>query len=125
MNDEHGLQALGTTGAKFQGLETFAAPDEVTCVKLCSDEVTSLCPVTNQPDWYTVTVEYKPRERCVESKTFKLYIQSFRDRGLFCERFAQQVLEDLCAALDPWAIKVQVTQKPRGGVAIEATAARS
>lgn len=112
------LTSLGKSRAGFERLETFPTPPgrvKVTCI---SDEVTSLCPVTGQPDWYKVTVTYEPDERCVESKTLKLYLQKWRNEGHFCERFASIIAHDLKEALQPLSIRVIVEQKPRGGVAI-------
>lgn len=116
------LVALGQAKAKFKGLETFPAPPAVHNVIMTSDEVTANCPVTNQPDWYTVTIEYTPKDLCIESKTLKLYLQSFRDQGHFCERFAEIIAFDIYKASLCECVTVTVKQKPRGGVAIEATA---
>lgn len=115
------FRALGVAGATFAGLDTFPAPAGVTEVRLVTDEVTALCPVTGQPDWYTVEITYQPRGRCVESKSLKLYLQTYRNRGIFCEAFAAQVAQDLAEALGT-AVTVSVTQKPRGGISIRATA---
>ncbi len=80
------------------------------------------CPVTGQPDWYTVTVVFTPDKYCLESKSLKLYLQSFRDKGIFSEDFAAKIAEDVAHALQPWNGSVTVRQKPRGGVSIVATA---
>jgi 7-cyano-7-deazaguanine reductase len=112
------LKTLGKARAKYEGLETFEKPKRCGKVILISDEVTAVCPVTGQPDFYTVEVEYYPFQKCVESKTFKLFVQSFRDQGHFCEKFADLLLEELVKAMDPKAMTVRVHQKPRGGVAI-------
>lgn len=84
-----------------------------------SDEVTANCPVTGQPDFYTVTITYCPAGFCVESKTVKLYLQSFRNKGLFCEAFASEVAQKFANALLV-PVDCTVKQTPRGGVAIEA-----
>lgn len=115
------FRTLGNNRAPFTGLETFKAPEGVKRVMLTTDEVTALCPVTKQPDWYTVQVEYSPAELCVESKSFKLYVQSFRNEGLFCEALASRISKDLCAVLKT-PVEVCVAQKPRGGVSIVAEA---
>ena len=118
------LKALGQSGAQFEGLETFIKPSDLTSVDLKSDEVSALCPVTGQPDWYMVKVMYCPTTHCIESKTFKLYLQSFRNVGMFCEEFAARIARDCYEALDRTVpILVEVTQKPRGGVSIVAKAA--
>jgi 7-cyano-7-deazaguanine reductase len=92
-------------------------------VVLESDEVTSLCPVTGQPDWETVRIEFEPDSLCIESKSLKLYLWSFREEGSFCESLAARIAEDVYAACRPKSVRVLVTQKPRGGITISAEAA--
>lgn len=121
MSDDAPLTALGTARAAFTALETFPRPEGLRHVALVCDEVTANCPVTGQPDWYTVQITYQPGERCVESKTVKLYLQSFRDAGMFCEAFACRIARDFAAVLGV-EVGVQVRQKSRGGVVIEAFA---
>jgi 7-cyano-7-deazaguanine reductase len=103
-------------------LDVFPAPDGVETVVLESDEVTSLCPVTGQPDWETVVIEYAPDTLCVESKSLKLYLWSFRDQGVFCEALAADIANDVVASCKPHWCRVTVKQKPRGGIGITATA---
>jgi 7-cyano-7-deazaguanine reductase len=117
------FHALGNKGdSAFQGIETFPAPPNLERVQMTSDEVTAVCPVTGQPDFYTVEIDYQPRGRCIESKSLKLYFQTYRNEGLFCEDFANRILQDVNAAIEPAACAVTVVQKPRGGIAIRATA---
>ncbi|MEO6457057.1 MAG: preQ(1) synthase [Chloroflexia bacterium] len=118
---------LGKDVTEFQGFDTFPTPPNMESVTMTSDEVTSLCPITGQPDWYTVTIHYSPRSAedgglCLESKSLKLYFQSFRNEGLFCEAFASKVADDIYEALKPLAATVTVVQKPRGGIGITASA---
>jgi len=103
-------------------LEVFPKPPGVEKVVMESDEVTSLCPVTGQPDWETVTIEYAPNEHCIESKSLKLYLWSFRQEGVFCEALASRIANDVYSACRPHWCKVTVTQKPRGGIKIIASA---
>lgn len=103
-------------------LETFPKPPAVARVVMSSDEVTSLCPVTGQPDWETVVIEYVPDKYCIESKSLKLYLWSFREEGYFCEALAAKIAQDVQEACRPKYCKVTVIQKPRGGIKIEATA---
>ena len=105
-------------------LDTFPTPAGVQTVSLESDEVTSLCPVTGQPDWETVIIEYAPDQTCIESKSLKLYLWSFREAGIFCEALASRIAEDIGAACGPRWCCVTVIQKPRGGIKITATATR-
>ncbi|HEX3047988.1 MAG TPA: preQ(1) synthase [Bacillota bacterium] len=103
-------------------LEVFPKPAGVEKVVLESDEVTSLCPVTGQPDWETVTITFAPDKTCLESKSLKLYLWSYRDQGVFCEALAGQIAQDVFEACRPHWCTVTVTQKPRGGIKITATA---
>ncbi|MHB1125622.1 MAG: preQ(1) synthase [Bacillota bacterium] len=107
-----------------RSLEIFPKPPGVETIVLESDEVTSLCPVTGQPDWETVHIEYAPDQSCIESKSLKLYLWSFRNEGVFCEALADQIAEDAMTACQPHWCKVTVTQKPRGGIKIIATAVK-
>ena len=91
-------------------------------IRFVTDEVTSLCPVTGQPDFYTVDVTYIPADRCIESKSLKLYLFSFRNSGLFAEDMANRVLEDLSGACSPQWMRVVCRMKPRGGIALTVTA---
>ena len=103
-------------------LDVFDKPDGVTTIVLESDEVTSVCPITGQPDWETVTIEYVPDQLCIESKSLKLYFWSFRQEGVFCEALAAQIARDVGEACRPHECTVTIKQKPRGGIAIVATA---
>jgi 7-cyano-7-deazaguanine reductase len=116
--------ALGHAGSEaYAGLETFPNPG-VTEVAMTSDELTALCPVTNQPDLYTATIEYRPRALCLESKSLKLYLAGFRNEGAFCEVLAVRIRDDVAAALEVEgdAVRVTLRQKARGGITITATA---
>ncbi len=121
---EHKLEALGHPGSEhFVGLERFPNPG-CRVVSMTSDEFTALCPVTAQPDWYTVEIEYEPDSWCLESKSLKLYLGRYRNDGAFCEALAVQIRDDVADALDLGAERVQATlaQKARGGISITATA---
>jgi 7-cyano-7-deazaguanine reductase len=107
---------------EFAGLDTFPAPPGVTVVRMVSDEVTALCPVTGQPDWYEVAIAYRPDAMCIESKSLKLYFQTFRDQGIFCEAFAEQIARDVMEACAPRWVRTTIIQKARGGISITATA---
>jgi len=103
-------------------LETFAAPASCTRVRLTSDELTSVCPITGQPDFSTVEIDYAPDLRCVESKSLKLYLWSFRDKPAFCEQLAADIAAEVRRAAEPLRVRVTVTQHTRGGIVTEATA---
>jgi 7-cyano-7-deazaguanine reductase len=116
--------ALGQAGSDaYVGLETFENPG-VARVELTSDELTAVCPITGQPDLYLVTIEYEPGPLCLESKSLKLYLASYRNEGVFCEALAVRIRDDVAGALELAAAKVRVTlqQKARGGITITATA---
>ncbi len=118
------FRALGKDVKTFEGFDTFPAPD-VELVTMTSDEVTAVCPVTGQPDLYTVTIEYVPDQLCLESKSLKLYFQSFRNEGVFGEALAARIRDDVFEALAPQRITVETIQKARGGITIRAVASRT
>ena len=105
-------------------VECFARPEGCTRVRFTADEVTSLCPVTFQPDLSTVVIDYVPGEWCVESKSLKLYLWSFRDRAVFAEALAVEIADEVFATARPERVVVTLTQRPRGGITIETTAER-
>jgi 7-cyano-7-deazaguanine reductase len=115
--------ALGHAGSEhYAGLEAFPNPG-VAEVVLTSDELTAVCPITGQPDLYQTTIEYRPVDRCLESKSLKLYLNRFRNEGAFCEALAVRIRDDVAEALELPADRVHVTlrQKARGGISITAT----
>lgn len=118
-----GLTILGSTVRHpVEHLETFPAPAGCTKVRFTCEEVTSMCPVTEQPDLSTVTIEYAPAARCVESKSLKLYLWSFRDRAVFAEQLAVDIATEVQAAAGPRWVEVHVTQRARGGIVVETVA---
>jgi 7-cyano-7-deazaguanine reductase len=79
-------------------------------------EFSCLCPKTGQPDFAELTLEYVPNERCVELKSLKLYIWSFRDRGAFHEAVTNEILQDLVAATAPRFLRLTAEFNVRGGI---------
>jgi 7-cyano-7-deazaguanine reductase len=118
--------ALTVLGHDVRGpvehLETFAAPATCTRVRFTSDELTSVCPITGQPDFSSIEIDYQPNLRCIESKSLKLYLWSFRDRAAFCEQLAAEIAAEVRRASDPLRVRVTITQHTRGGIVTEATA---
>ena len=116
--------ALGKSGVTEPTplLESFPTPRHVSTVRMVSDEVTAICKVTSQPDQYAVEVVYVPYEKCIESKSWKLKLQSFRNTGIFCEQLASDLARHILESITPHSVTVKVTQKPRGGVSIIAEA---
>ena len=99
-------------------LETFAnpAPERDYTIRMTLPEFTCLCPKTGQPDFATLKLEYVPDERCVELKSLKLYIWSFRDRGAFHEAVTNQILRELVAAAAPRFLRLSAEFNVRGGI---------
>ena len=120
---EQEFVALGHAGSDaYAGLETFPNPG-VERVELVSDELTAVCPITGQPDFYVATIAYEPKGLCLESKSLKIYLSRFRDQGAFCEALAVQIRDEVGAALelDAAAVHVTLRQKARGGITITAS----
>ncbi len=101
----------------------FEAPD-VQVITLEATEFTALCPRTGQPDFGTVTIEYLPADLCIESKSLKYYLWSYRNEGVFCESIAARIADDIMYAIEARALEVEVTQNIRGGIGIVARAVR-
>ena len=120
------LTILGNTvrGA-VQSVETFARPAGCDRVRIDVDEFTSFCPKTGQPDFATLRIEYIPSARCVETKSLKLYLQSFRERGHFVEALAEEIADHLQSKLEAQELVVNIQQSTRGGMRITAIAVRS
>jgi 7-cyano-7-deazaguanine reductase len=78
-------------------------------------EFTSICPVTGQPDFATITITYTPNRRCVEMKSLKLYFLAYRNKGIFYESVVNTILDDLVAVLKPRQMTVVGDFAPRGG----------
>ena len=91
-------------------------------IKFVFPEFTSVCPVTSQPDFATITLEYVPDKSCVEMKSLKLYYFSYRNKGIFYEAVVNTILDDLVAVLKPRQMKVVGEFAVRGGTAGTVTA---
>ena len=125
MNANKQLTALGheskiPTDYDPSVLESFenAHPDHDYMVTLRCPEFTTLCPITGQPDFATLLINYIPAERLVESKSLKLYLFSFRNHGDFHEDVTNVVMNDLIKLMEPKYIEVKGLFVPRGGIAI-------
>jgi 7-cyano-7-deazaguanine reductase len=108
--------------APVDHLEWFPAPANCVRVRFSSDELNSVCPVTGQPDVSSVVIEYEPDARCIESKSLKLYLWSFRDRPAFAEALAGEIAAEVKRAAEPRSVKVVLSQHARGGIVTEVTA---
>lgn len=120
-----GLKALGSTVTEYatdrptpEKLETFPNPKPGAGydVEFTSYEFTSLCPVTGQPDFADVRIRYQPNARCVETKSLKLYLFSFRNAKAFMEDVTNQIADALIELLDPTALAVTMSFGARGGI---------
>src|SRR5580700_10792159 len=99
-------------------LETFAnpAPERDYTIRMTIPEFSCLCPKTGQPDFATLKLEYVPDQRCVELKSLKLYIWSFRSRGAFHEAVTNEILAALAAATAPRFMRLLAKFNVRGGI---------
>lgn len=124
--ETEGLTLLGNKKTVYRDdyapevLETFINkhPDNDYMVTFNCPEFTSLCPITGQPDFAKIVINYIPDERMVESKSLKLYLFSFRNRGDFHEDCVNIIMKDLKKLMDPKYIEVRGIFTPRGGIAI-------
>lgn len=105
-------------------LETFdnRYPDRNYLIHFDCPEFTSLCPKTKQPDFAKIYVSYVPGKKCIESKSLKLYLFSFRNTGMFHENIVNKILEDLCTACEPVWMSVTGDMNVRGGISITVSA---
>lgn len=85
-------------------------------------EFTSVCPKTGQPDFGEIIIEYTPRGKCLELKSLKFYMQSFRNKGIFYEALTNEILDDLAAACGPKWMRVISSFTPRGGITTQVEA---
>ena len=125
-----GLTLLGSTDPAYPAspdeakLETFdnAYPERDYVIRFDCPEFTSVCPITSQPDFGHITIEYVPNKSCIESKSLKLYLFSFRNHGSFGETIVNLILDDVVAACAPRRATVTGRFTPRGGIGIDVIA---
>jgi len=101
-----------------KALDTFPSPhpDRDYTVRIRVPEFTCLCPKTGQPDFATLHLEYIPDQLCIELKSLKLYVWSFRDQGAFHEDVTNRILDDLVAACQPRCMRLRAEFNVRGGL---------
>jgi len=125
------LTKLGSKETKYQYdkpnpdlLETFQNkyPGKGYIVEFTCDEFTSLCPKTGQPDFATIEVQYVPHKLCIETKSLKLYLMTFRQEGSFMETLTNKILEDLVKVCEPEMMTVIGKFNSRGGIKIKVIA---
>jgi 7-cyano-7-deazaguanine reductase len=105
-------------------LETFENqyPGRDYVIEIVCPEFTSVCPKTGQPDFGTLTFKYVPEKKCVELKSLKLYLQQFRNEGIFYENVTNRILDDLVATLNPRRMTLTAAFNARGGITTTVTA---
>jgi 7-cyano-7-deazaguanine reductase len=124
------LTLLGNSQAAFPKsplqatLEAFPNPNPKRdySIRIDCPDFTSLCPVTGQPDFAQIIVEYVPDERCIETKSLKLYLASYRNVHSFNEAVINRILDDLVAACHPRRMRIEGSFVARGGLALTVTA---
>ena len=127
MDDTKDLKLLGNQNVQYafdydpKVLETFdnKYPKRDYFVKFNCPEFTTLCPITNQPDFATIYISYIPGERMVESKSLKLYLFSYRNHGGFHDTSINMIMDDLIELMAPKYIEVWGKFTPRGGISID------
>jgi len=104
-------------------LDTFPnpRPGREYSVEIVCPEFTSVCPLTGQPDYGTITYTYTPAAACVELKSLKLYLQRFRNQGIYYEQVTNRLLDDFVAACQPVRCRVVSRWTPRGGISTNVT----
>jgi len=101
-------------------LDTYPAPQPGMEVTLSCSEVTTLCPITHQPDYHLIDITYQANEKCLESKSLKMYLNTFRQEGIMTEPLAVKLAQDLIDVLDPITLTVEITSASRGGISVNA-----
>ncbi len=113
-----GRETRGPISAEQLDTVPWNHADTDATVEFSTKELTAICPVTGQPDFYELKLSYRPGPRLLESKAMKLYLWGFRDKGMFAEDMAATLLKDLVAACEPVEMTVDLTQRVRGGLQI-------
>ncbi len=108
-------------------LETFENqyPGRDYIIHIVCSEFTSVCPRTGQPDYGTITIDYTPGSKCVELKSLKMYLQQYRNMGIFYETAANRILDDLVAVIEPRKMTLTAAFNARGGITTTVTASFS
>lgn len=118
--DLQALTKLGQSGKVERTLEVFPNHSEGLIVTCDCREFTCYCPLTHQPDYAQIIITYIPKGWVVESKSLKLYLESFRNEGVFHEHLAVDIAQDFMKFAQPESVEVEVKFNVRGGIAISA-----
>jgi 7-cyano-7-deazaguanine reductase len=111
-------------GTQFRDtLETFENqfPGRNYQIEIICPEFTSVCPKTGQPDFGVLTFTYTPEHKCVELKSLKMYLQQFRNEGIFYENVTNRILDDFVAAVQPRWVQLVARYSARGGISTNVT----
>ena len=111
------------TAPNSEILDVFPNPatDRDYVIEIVCPEFTSVCPKTGQPDFGTLTFRYIPSEWCVELKSLKLYLQQYRNEGIFYESITNKILDDFVGRLNPRQVALTASFTPRGGISTVVT----
>jgi 7-cyano-7-deazaguanine reductase len=111
----------GKTAKPVKQLETFPNHHRGReyLITMETEEFTTLCPLTGQPDFAKISIQYIPDQKILESKSLKLYLWSFRDKGVFHEHVSNEILDDIVSVLEPVFCKVKANFAVRGGISIK------
>lgn len=114
--------ALGRADARASTqIDTFDVEGALDSVVFESSELAAICPATEGPDIYDITITYGPKTVCIETKSLKLYLETFRNRGIFAEHLAPEIAAHLAAAVGV-EVTVHLRQHTRGGIVTHVTA---
>ncbi len=102
--------------AKLPRIETWASQFPKTTITIVDPEYNAICPKTGLPDFGTVTIQYEPDRKCIELKSFKMYMTAYRNIGIFYENAVNRMLRDLAKAVDPVWMTVTGEFNARGGI---------
>ena len=116
MPRSYGESAKSGLGARLPRIETWASQFPRTTITIVDPEYNAICPKTGLPDFGTVTIRYEPGKKCVELKSFKLYMTAYRHVGIFYENAVNRILRDLVSACDPVWMTVIGEFHARGGI---------
>jgi 7-cyano-7-deazaguanine reductase len=120
-----GREASGPITAEQLNVVPWDHANADATVEFTTNELTATCPITGQPDFYELKLSYRPKASLIESKSLKLYLWGFRERGIFAEDLAATLLADLAGACVPREMTVDLTQQVRGGIKIRTLVHRS
>jgi 7-cyano-7-deazaguanine reductase len=113
-----GREASGPITAEQLDVVPWGHGNADATVEFTTNELTATCPINGQPDFYELKLSYRPKGSLLESKSLKLYLWGFRNKGIFAEDLAATLLKDLVGACDPREMTVDLTQQVRGGLKI-------